>query len=110
MNDSSTCHTFNNIIHNSYLCKLQNVEICMIMYYHEHHDDYKFIVMWFIDIADEVHDLTCAQNDGDEKGISSVCDDSGKLFLMLKNYQNWMTYEVNCSIYWQNFVYTTHNM
>ena len=77
------CHTFNNIIHNSYLCKLQNVEIS-IMYYHEHHDDYKFIVMWFIDIADDVHDMICGQNDIDEKGISSVCDDSGKECLMLE--------------------------
>ena len=49
LHDLSTFHTFNNIIHNSYLCKLQNVEISMIMYYHEHHDDYKFIVMWFIE-------------------------------------------------------------
>ena len=44
------------------------------MYHHEHNDDYKFIVMWFIDIADEVHDLTHEQNDGDETGISSVHD------------------------------------
>ena len=26
--------------------------------------------MWFIDIVDEVHDVVCAQNDTDEKGIS----------------------------------------
>ena len=84
---------------------MQNAEICMIMYHHQHHDDYKFVVMWFLDIADEVHDLTCAQNDGDENGISSVCNDPGKSFLILKNYHNWMTYEVNCSIYWQHFVY-----
>ena len=45
------------------------------MYCHEHHDDNKFIVMWFIDVADEVHDLICEQNHGDVKGISSVCDD-----------------------------------
>ena len=56
----------------------------MMMYYHKHHDDYKFIVMWFLDIADDVHDVICAKNDGDEKGILSVCDNSGKVCLMLK--------------------------
>ena len=84
---------------------MQNVEICMIIYYHEHHDDYKFIVMWFIDIADDVHDVICAQHDGDETGISSVCDDSGKLCLMLKNYQTWMPDKVHCSIYWQTLCF-----
>ena len=44
------------------------------MYHYEHNDDYKFMLMWFIDIADEVHDLTHEQNDGDDKSISSVCD------------------------------------
>ena len=74
LNISSTCHTFNNIIHNSYLFKLQHVEISIKMYHHEHHDDYKFVVMWFLDIADEVHDLSCEQNDSDVKGILPVCD------------------------------------
>ena len=55
----------------------------MMMYYHEHHDDYKFIVMWFLDIADDVHGVICAMNDGDEKGILSVCDISGNICLML---------------------------
>ena len=50
------------------------------MYHHEHNDDYKFILMLFIDVADEGHDLTHEQNDGDEKGISSVCDGPGKSF------------------------------
>ena len=31
------------------------------------------IIIDFIDIADEVHDLTHKQNDGDEKSVSSVC-------------------------------------
>ena len=84
MNELYTCHTFNNIIHYSYLCKLQNVEMSMIMYYHEHHNDYKFIVMWFIDIADGVHDVICGQNDGDEESILSVCDDCGKVYLMIE--------------------------
>ena len=26
-------------------------------------------------------------------------------FCILKNYQTWMTYEVNCSIYWYDFLY-----
>ena len=83
----------------------------MIIYNHENNDDYKFVLMWFIDIADEVHDLTHEQNDGDQKGTSSVCDDHGKSFLILISYQNWMTYEVNCNTYWQNlgvsFFYVT---
>ena len=84
LHDSSTYHTFNNIIHNSYWCKFQNVEISMMMYYLEHHDDDKFIVMWFLDIADDVHDVIYAMDDGDEKGILSVCDNSGEVYLMLK--------------------------
>ena len=74
LNVSSTCYTFNNAIHNSYLFKLQHEEISIIMYHHEHNDDYKFILMWFLDISDEVHNLTHEQNDGDVKGISSVYD------------------------------------
>ena len=69
LHDSSTYHTFNNIIHNSYSCKLQNVEISMMMYYHENQDHYKFIVMWFLDIADDDHDVICGKDDGDEKDI-----------------------------------------
>ena len=76
-----------------------------MMYYHEHQDDYKFIVMWFLDIADDIHDVICAKNDGDEKGILCVSDNSGNVCLMFKNYQNWMTYQINCHIYWQNLVY-----
>ena len=75
------------------------------MYHHEDNDDYKFILMQFIDIGDEVHGLTGEENDGDQNGTSCVCDDPGKSFLILKSYQNWMTYEENCSIYWHNFVY-----
>ena len=76
----------------------------MIMYNHENNDDYKIILMWFIGIADEVYDLRDEQNDGDQNGASSVCDDHGKSFLILISYKNWVTYEVNCSIYWQNYV------
>ena len=43
------------------------------MYHYEHNDDYKFMLMWFIDIADEVHDLTHDRNDSEEKSIPSVC-------------------------------------
>ena len=71
----------------------------MIMYNDENNDDYKFILMWFIYIDDEVHTLTDEQNDGDPNGTSAVCDDPGKSFLILIHYKNWMTYEVNCSIY-----------
>ena len=66
----------------------------MIMYNHENNDDYKVILMWFIDIDDEVHDLTDEQNDGDQSGTWSVCDDPGKSFLVLISYKNWMMFEV----------------
>ena len=56
----------------------------MMMHYLEHHDDYKFIVMWFLDIADDIHDVICAKNDGDKKGILCVCDNSGNICLMFK--------------------------
>ena len=69
------------------------------MYHHENNDDYKFILMGFIDIDDEIHDLTDEQNDSDQNGTSCVCDDPGKSFLILISYKNWMAYEVNCSIY-----------
>ena len=75
------------------------------MYYYENNDDYKFILMWFIDIGDEVHGLTGEENDGDQNDTSCVSEDTGKSFLIFKSYQNWMKYEVNCSIYWYNFVY-----
>ena len=42
----------------------------MIMYYHENKDDYKFILMWFIDIGDEVHGLTGEENDTDPNDTS----------------------------------------
>ena len=63
--------------------KLQNVKVCMIMYYHENHDDHKFLLMWFIDIGDAVHSLTGEENDGDQNSTSCVCDDPGKSFLIL---------------------------
>ena len=56
----------------------------MMMYYHENQDHYKFIVMWFLDIADDEHDVKCGKDDGDEKGKLSVCDNSGNICLMLK--------------------------
>ena len=75
------------------------------MYYDENNDDYKFILMWFIDLGDEVHGLTGEENDGDQNDTSCVCEDPSKSFLILKSYQHWITYEVSCSIYWYNFVY-----
>ena len=49
----------------------------MIMYYHENNDNYKFILMWFINIGDEVHGSTAEENDGDQNDTSCVCDDPG---------------------------------
>ena len=76
-----------------------------MMYYHENNDDYKFISMWFVDLDDEVHGVTSEEHDGDHNSTSCVCEDHGKSFLILTRYQNWITYEVNCCIYWHNFVY-----
>ena len=44
------------------------------MYHHEYNNDHKFIVMWFLDITDDVDSLMHEQTDGDVKGISFVCD------------------------------------
>ena len=74
LNISFICYTFNNTIHNSYLLKLQLVDICIMMYHHEHNIDDKFILMSFPDIIDDVHSLIYEQNDGDVKGISYVYD------------------------------------
>ena len=35
------------------------------MHYHKNNDDYKRILMSFIDIGDDVHGLTGEENDGD---------------------------------------------
>ena len=56
----------------------------MIMYDHENSDHYKFIVMWFLDIGDDAHNVICGKDDGDETGISSVSDNSGNIHVMLK--------------------------
>ena len=44
----------------------------MIMYDQENLDHYKFIVMWFLDIGDDAHDVTCGNDDGDETGIINL--------------------------------------
>ena len=77
----------------------------MLMYYHEQNNDYKLILMWFIDISDVVSGSTDGEQDVDKNATSCVCDDPGKSFLILKNYENCMTYKVNCSIYWYDFLY-----
>ena len=69
MNISFICYTFNNKIHDSYLLKLLLVDICIMMYHHEHNIDHKFVLMLFLDIADDVHSLMHEENDGDVKGI-----------------------------------------
>ena len=51
---SSICYTFNNTIHNSYLLKLQLVDICIMMYHHKHNIDHKFILMSYLDITEDV--------------------------------------------------------
>ena len=69
LNISSICYTFNNTMHNSYLFTLQLVDICIIMYHHEHNNDHKFILMRFLDTTNDVHSLMHEQHDGDVKGI-----------------------------------------
>ena len=44
----------------------------MIMYDQENLDHYKFIVMWFLDIGDDAHDVICGNDDGDETGIINL--------------------------------------
>ena len=77
----------------------------LIMYKLEHDGGYKVLWMWFIDIDDAVYGLRDEHHDGDKTGMSSICDDPVKLFLILISYRKCMKYEVNCSIYWQSFVY-----
>ena len=42
------------------------------MYDQENVDHYNFIVMWFLDIGDAVHDVICGNDDGDETGIINL--------------------------------------
>ena len=41
-------------------------------------DDYKFILMWFIDLGEAVHSVTSAEHDGDKNHTSCECEDHGK--------------------------------
>ena len=75
------------------------------MYNHLHNNDYKVLLIWFIDIDDAEYGLRDEQHDGDKNGMSSICDDPVKLFLILISFRKCMRYEVNCSIYWQSIVY-----
>ena len=50
----------------------------MMMYYHENDDDYKFILMWFIDIGDAVHGATSEEHDGDKNHTSHECEGHGE--------------------------------
>ena len=53
------------------------------MYNHGHNDDYKVVLMWFIDIDDAVYSMRDEQHYGDMCGMLSICDDPVKLFLIL---------------------------
>ena len=72
----------------------------MIMYYYENNNDNKFILMWFIDVSDNVWHSKDGEKDSDENDSSCLFDDPGKSFFILQNYQNCMRYDVNCSISW----------
>ena len=67
--------------------------MCMMMYYNENNDDYKFILLWCIDLGDEVYGLTGEEHNSDHNSTSCVCEDPGKSFLILTSYQNLITYE-----------------
>ena len=75
------------------------------MYNDEHNDDYNVVLMWFLDIDDVVQSSRDEEHDGDETGMSCICGDIVKLFLMCISYRMYMTYQVNCDMYWQSFVY-----
>ena len=75
------------------------------MYNHEHDDDYNVVLMWFLDIDDVVYSSRDEEHDGDQTGMSSICGDPVKFFLICISYRMYMTYEVNCSMYWQSLVY-----
>ena len=85
--------------------KFTYIEICVIMYNDEHNDDYNVVLMWFLDIDDVVHSSRDEEHDGDQTGMSCICGDTVKLFLMCISYRMYMTYEVNCDMYWQSLVY-----
>ena len=42
------------------------------MYYHENNDNYKLILMWFIDISDNMHGSTDGEEDGNQNDSSCV--------------------------------------
>ena len=48
------------------------------MYYHENDDDYRLILIQFIDLGDAVHGASSVENDGDKNYISCACEDHGK--------------------------------
>ena len=45
------------------------------------------------------------EHDGDQIGMSSICGDPFKFFLICISCRTYMRYEVNCSMYCQSFVY-----
>ena len=87
------------------LLKFTYIEICVIMCNDEHNDDYNVVLMWFLDIDDAVQSSRDEEHDGDETGMSCICGDTVKFFLMCISYRMYMTCQVNCDMYWQSFVY-----
>ena len=75
------------------------------MYHHEHDDNYNVVLMWFLDIDDGVYDARNAEHDGDQTGMSSICGDPVKFFLIHISYRMYMRYVMNCSMYCQSIVY-----
>ena len=52
----------------------------MIMYYYENNNVNKFILMWFIDVSDNVQGSKDGDKDGDENDSSGLFVNPGKSF------------------------------
>ena len=67
---------------------MQNVAICIIIYYHDNNDDYMVILTYFIDIDNAVKNARDGNNDGDMNSVIFISHDHGKSFLICTTYQN----------------------
>ena len=61
---------------------LQNAPICIIIYYHEHNDNYIISFTYFIDINNTLESAWDQSNDGNMHSVISISHDIGKSFLI----------------------------
>ena len=71
---------------------MQNAAICIIIYYHEHNDDYIVFLTYFINIDDTLETARDENNDGNMHSIISISHDPGKSFLISMAYQSCTSY------------------